>query len=63
MCKMENVTTFTQFKQKITHINECKLVYKYTIAKVTVHICTVTVEYVFIILFISVRTFFYAQLL
>ena len=37
MCKMEKVTTFTQFEQKITHISGCKLVYKYTIVTVTVH--------------------------
>ena len=59
MCKMEKLTTFTQFEQKITHISGCKLVYKCTIATVTVHICTVTVACVFIILLISVRTFFF----
>ena len=60
MCKMEKLTTFTQFEQKITHISGCKLVYKYIIATVTVHICTVTVACVFIILLIPVRTFFFS---
>ena len=58
MCKMKKVTTFTQFEQKITYISECKLVYKYIIATVIVHICTVTVACVFIILLISIHTFF-----
>ena len=48
------------FEQKITHISECKLVYKYTIATVTVHICTVTVACVFIILLISRSCFFFS---
>ena len=52
MCKMEKVTTFTQFEQKITHISGCKLVYKYKIATVTVHICAVTITCVFNILII-----------
>ena len=49
---MEKVTTFTQFEQKITHISGCKLVYKYKIATVTVHICAVTITCVFNILII-----------
>ena len=49
---MEKVTNFTQFEQKITHISGCKLVYKYTIATITMHICTVTVACVFNILII-----------
>ena len=60
MCKMEKVTTFTQFEQKITHISGCKLVYKYTIATVIVHICTVTVACVFIILLISCSHIFFS---
>ena len=52
MCKMEKVTNFTQFEQKITYISGCKLVYKYTIATVTMYICTVTVACVFNILII-----------
>ena len=52
MCKIEKVTNFTQFEQKITHISGCKLVYKYTIATVTVHICTIIVACVFNILII-----------
>ena len=57
---MEKVTTFTQFEQKITHISGCKLVYKYTIATVIVHICTVTVACVFIILLISRSHIFFS---
>ena len=52
MGKMEKVTNFTQFEQKITYISGCQLVYKYTIATVTVHICTITVACVFNILII-----------
>ena len=52
MCKMKKVTNFTQFEQKITHISGCKLVYKYTIATVTMHICTVTIACVCNILII-----------
>ena len=49
---MEKVTNFTQFEQKITYLRGCKRVYKYTIATVTMHICTVTVACVFNILII-----------
>ena len=52
MCKMEKVTNFTQFEKKITHISRCKLVYKYTITTITVHICMVTIACVFNILII-----------
>ena len=40
---------------KKTHINGCKIEYKYTSAIVTVHICTVTVAllYIILILFLS----------
>ena len=51
--KWKKVTTFTQFEQKITHISGCKLVYKYTIATVTVYVCMITITCVFIILLIS----------
>ena len=57
--KWKKQLLFTQFDQKITHISGCKLVYKYTIATVTVHICTVTVTCVYIILLISVHTIFF----
>ena len=49
---MEKVTNFTQFEKKITHISRCKLVYKYTITTITVHICMITIACVFNILII-----------
>ena len=55
---MEKVINFIQFEQKNTHISLCIIVHLCTIATVTVHICMVTVPCVFIILLISVRTFF-----
>ena len=55
---MEKVANFTQFEQKNTHTSLCIIVHLCTIATVTVHICMVTVACVFIILLISVRTFF-----
>ena len=54
---MEKITTFTQFEQKNTHINECKLVYKYTIAIVTVQIYTITVAWAYNILIIFSLSF------
>ena len=50
LCKMEKVTNFTHFKQKNTHISECKVVHKCTIATVIVYICTVIVACAFNIL-------------
>ena len=44
--------------KKNTHTSLCIIVHLYTIATVTVHICTVTVACAFIIILISVRTFF-----
>ena len=61
MYKMEKVTNLKLFEPKITHISGCKLVYKYTIATITVHICTVTVACVFIILLIS-RSYLFCSL-
>ena len=39
-CKIQKTLHFTHFDQKNTHISGCKIVHKYTIATVTVHICT-----------------------
>ena len=39
--KWKKGANFTQFEQKNTHINGCKIVHLCTIATVTVHICTV----------------------
>ena len=55
---MEKVANFTQFEQKNTHTSLCIIVHLCTIATVTMHICTVTVACVFIILLISIHTFF-----
>ena len=53
LCKMKKLTDFTHFDQKNTHISECKIVHKCTIATITVHICTVIVVLHIIILLIS----------
>ena len=55
---MEKVANFTQFEQKNTHTSLCIIVHLCTIATITMHICTVTVACVFIILLISIHTFF-----
>ena len=49
---MKKLTNFTQLKQKNTHISGCKIMHLCTIATVTVHICTVTIAYVFNILLV-----------
>ena len=49
---MKKLTNFTQLKQKNTHISGCKIMHLYTIATVTVHICTVTITYAFNILLV-----------
>ena len=54
---MEKVTNFRHFEQKNTHISGCKIVHKFIIAIVTVHICTVIVACAFIILIISSLSF------
>ena len=49
---------FTQFFSKTTHISGCKNVYIYTLATVTVHICTVIVAvYINNLFFFSLSTF------
>ena len=48
--KIQKSLHFTHFGQKNTHISGCKIVYLYTIATVTVHICMITVARVFDIL-------------
>ena len=50
--KWKKGTKFTQFEQKNTHISKCKIVHLYTIATVTVYICTVTVACAFNILLV-----------
>ena len=52
LCKIEKVAHLTYFEQKNTHISRCKIVHLCTIATITMHICTVTVAYAFIILLV-----------
>ena len=47
---MKKVVDFTQFEEKITHINLCIIVHLCTITTVPVHICTDTVALLFNIL-------------
>ena len=47
--KIQKVPDFIHFKQKNTHINQCKNIQVYKNATVIVHICTVTVALHFII--------------
>ena len=49
-CKIQKVTYFTHFDQKNTRISGYKIMHKYTSATVTVHICIVTVTFLYIIL-------------
>ena len=57
---MKKLTDFTHFEQKKTHISECKIVHKCTIATVTMHICTATVACAFNILIISDSLLFFS---
>ena len=45
---IQKLLHFTHFNKKYTHISECKVVHNYTNATVTVHICTVTVAFVYL---------------
>ena len=58
--KIQKVTNFTHFTQKIIHISPSKTVNIYTFAIVTVHICTVTVDVYLIILLISHSHIFFS---
>ena len=49
---------YTIWAKKTTHISLCIIVHLCTIATVTMHICTVTVACAFVIILISVPTFF-----
>ena len=51
-CKIKKCSLFIHFFPRNTYISECKIVHLYTIATVTVHICTVTITCVFNILII-----------
>ena len=57
LCKMKKVFDFTHFEQKNNYTNECRIMHKYTIAIITVHIRTITVACVFNILTIFSPTF------
>ena len=53
---MQKTLHFTYFDKKNTHFSGRKIVHKYTIAIVTVHICTVSVAlafYILVIFFLS----------
>ena len=57
---MKKVVDFTQFEEKMTHINLCIIVHLCTIAIVPVHICTGTVALPFnILMFLFVILMFY----
>ena len=61
VCKMQKVTNFTHFVQKIFHVGTSIIVYIYTFATVIVHIYTVTVDVYPIILLISRLAFFFSS--
>ena len=61
MCKIlqnRKSCSFYTFWEKNTHISGCKIVHLFTIATVTMHICTVTVTLLFIILYFFLSPLF-----
>ena len=61
-CKIEKVVHFTHLRKK-THISRCKIVHLYTIAIVTVRVCTRIYIYIYISLFYFILFFSLTSLL